>query len=158
MFKVSVSVFVCLCSISAYTYFPLVFCSTVCLMLFRGKLLSFCAMSNVGGETVSHMGEKSKMIVIVLFGWGGICGHLHLITFKCQGQSRYCRSERENKTRRKKKVPYMANTSPSNQLCLQPNFPWHTLNSECKCGIAARVCVSGYVWASICSRHRVHRI
>lgn len=104
-----------------------------------------------GGETVSHMGERSNTILVVLFGWGDICGHLHLIIFKCQGQSRYCRCERENKARRereRKKVPYMAKTSPSNRLCLQPYFPWHTPNTECKHGIAARVCVSGY--ACVC--------
>lgn len=44
--------------------------------------------------------------------------------------------KKENKTRRrrrrKKKAPYMAKKSPSNWLCPQPNFPWHTLSCVCK--------------------------
>lgn len=35
----------------------------------------------------------------------------------------------------------MATMSPSNRLCLQPNFPWHTLNSECNTA-SLRMCAS----------------
>lgn len=55
-----------------------------------------------------------------------------------------CVWERENKTRREKKVPYMATMLPSNRFCLQPNFPWHTLNSECNTA-SLHVCASLWV-------------
>lgn len=63
-----------------------------------------------------------------------ICSNLHQILKYCrQNVCTYayihtCYAKR----RRKKMVPYMENKSPSNWLCLQPNFPWHALNSECK--------------------------
>lgn len=47
----------------------------------------------------------------------------------------------------------MAKTSPSNRLCLQPNFPWHTLNSECKTA-SLQVCVC--LWVCMFEQVSVH--
>lgn len=42
----------------------------------------------------------------------------------------------------------MAKTLPSNRLSLQPNFPWHTMNSECK---TASLCVCVCVCVRACA-------
>lgn len=69
----------------------------------------------------------------------------------------------EDEKEKKKIVPYMENKSPSNWLCLQPNFPWHALNSECKAACVWEWAseserASMRVWASICSRQSVQNV
>lgn len=125
-------------------------------------------LSNAGGKKECVIKQRSYLIIsykiICALLAADICRNLNL-TFKYQGQSRYCLvCEKENKTSRRKKKKYhiwqrrrLATGSAFSPIFHDTHWTLNARRHRCEC-VCVCVSLSMHVWARIRSCHTAYKM